>query len=144
MKKQHLTLIETDHRYLTELLSKGQLSARIARRINGLILLNQGLTLRAVSEQLGVVEQTIGDWRNKYNETRLEFLEDKQRPGRPIGFSGNVRAKITALACSERPTGYDKWSLRMLADKAVELEFCERVSHTTVKNILKKTNSNHI
>lgn len=144
MKKQHITLTETDHRYLTQLLSKGQLPARVARRINGLILLHQGLSLRAVSEQLGVVEQTVGDWRNKYKETGLEFLEDKQRPGRPVGFSGDVRAKITALACSEAPTGYANWSLRLLADKAVELGFCEDISYSKVRDILKKTNSNHI
>jgi transposase len=144
MKKQHLTLTETDHRYLTELLSKGQLTARLARRINGLILLNQGLTLRAVSEQLGVVEQTVGDWRNKYKKEGLEFLEDKQRSGRPKFFDGLVRAKITALACSETPTGYDKWSLRLLADKAVELKFCEGISYSKVRDILKKTNSSHI
>jgi len=144
MKKQHLTLTETDHRYLTELLSKGQLPARVARRINGLILLNQGFTLNTVSEQLGVTYQTVGEWRNKYKETGLKFLEDKQRPGRPLGFSGDVRAKITALACSETPVGYDKWSLRMLADKAVELEFCDKISYSKVRDILKKTNSNHI
>lgn len=143
MKKQHLTLTETDHRYLTELLSKGQLQARVARRINGLILLNQGFTLQSVSDQLGIVHQTVGDWRDKYKETGLEFLKDKQRSGRPVGFSGNVRAKITALACSERPPGYDKWSLRLLADKAVELEFCEEISYNTVRDILKKTNSSH-
>lgn len=144
MKKQHITLNDKDHIYLTELLSKGQLAARVARRINGLILLNQGLSLKAVSEQLGVVYQTIGEWRNKYQTSGLEFLNDQERSGRPVGFSGNVRAKITALACSETPSGYAKWSLRLLADKAVELEFCEQISYSKVRDILKKTNSNRI
>lgn len=144
MKKQHITLTDKDHRYLTELLSKGQLPARVARRINGLILLNQGFGLKAIGEQLGVVYQTVGEWRNKYQEKGLEFLEDKQRPGRPDFFDGLVRAKITALACSDTPTGYDKWSLRLLADKAVELKFCEDISYSKVREILKKTNSNRI
>jgi transposase len=144
MKKQHITLKEKDHRYLTELLSKGQLAARVARRINGLILLNQGLSLQSVSDQLGVVYQTVGAWRDKYKTEGLAFLEDKQRPGRPRFFDGDVRAKITALACSETPTGYDKWSLRLLADKAVELEFCEDISYSKVRDILKKTNLNRI
>ena len=144
MKKQHLTLTEKDHRYLIELLSKGQLPARVARRINGLILLNQGFTLQAVSNQLGVVHQTVGEWRNKYKKDVVKFLNDKPRPGRPTEFDGLTKAKVTALACSETPLGYDKWSLRLLADKAVELEFCEQISYSKVRDILKKTNSNRI
>lgn len=144
MKKQHLTLTEKDHRYLTTLLSKGQLPARLARRINGQILLNQGLSLKAVSDQLGVVYQTVGQWRNKYEENALDFLNDKSRPGRPSEFDGNVRAKITALTCSKVPVGHAQWSLRLLADKAVELEFCEKISYSKVRAILKKMNSNRI
>ena len=59
-------------------------------------------------------------------------------------IDGQQRAKITALACSEPPEGYGQWSLRLLADKAVELGYVEEISHTAVRKILKKTNSNRI
>lgn len=55
-------------------------------------------------------------------------------------IDGNQRAKVTALACSEAPEGYERWNLRLLANKAVELGYCEHISHTEVAGILKKTN----
>jgi hypothetical protein len=69
----------------------------------------------------------------------LLCLQDKPRSGRPIEIDGVTRAKITALACSEAPAGYGQWSLRLLAEKAVELDYCDSISHTQVANILKKT-----
>lgn len=87
--------------------------------------------------------QTVSSWAKKYKESGLEFLTDKPRPGRPIEIDGLQRAKITALACSDPPEGYARWSLRMLADKAVELECVDAISYGEVRNILKKTNANH-
>ncbi len=142
MKKAHLKLNETDERYLNELLSKGQVKARVSRRAMALLQLNQGATLQAVAVSLKVQHWTVSLWRNNYLKNRLDFLEDKPRLGRPIAIDGEQRAKITALACSDAPLGRAKWSLRLLADKIVELEFCEQVSHSQVRNILKKTNSN--
>lgn len=144
MKKQHLKLNEQDHRYLTKLLSKGQLPARVARRVSALLLLDQGTTFQAVATQLGIVCQTASGWCDKYLENGLEFLTDKAKPGRPIEIDGEQRAKITALACSTEPAGYAVWSLRLLADKAVELDLCESISHTSVGNILKKTSYSRI
>lgn len=144
MKKQHLTLTETDKKYLTELLSKGQVKARISRRATGLLQLNQGVTLQNVADLLGVNYNTVAAWRDNYLTDGLDCLLDKPRSGRPITFDGEQRAKITALACSETPVGRATWSLQLLADKAVELNFCESISPSKVREILKKTNSNHI
>jgi putative transposase len=66
-------------------------------------------------------------------------LEDAPRSGRPIEIDGLQRAKVTALACSEAPAGHARWSLRLLADKVVELGYCKRISHVQVDKILKKT-----
>jgi len=143
MKKEHLKLTEADERYLTEFLSKGQVSARVLRRAMALLQLHQGATLQAVAETLKVEHWTVSIWRNNYLENGLDFLQDKPRTGRPVEIDGKQRAKITALACSETPAGRAKWSLRLLADKIVELEFCESISHSQVGKILKKTNSNH-
>lgn len=68
------------------------------------------------------------------------MLADQPRSGRPIKLSDDQRAKITALACSEPPAGYTRWHLRLSADKAVELGYCEAISHTEVASILKNTN----
>lgn len=144
MKKQHLQLKEADHRYLTEFVSKGQAKARVIRRATALLWLNQGSTIQAVAETLQVGHWTVSIWRNNYLENGLAFLQDKPRSGRPVGIDGEQRAKITGLACSDAPVGRAKWSLRLLADKIVELEFCESISHTQVGKILKKTNSRRI
>ena len=75
---------------------------------------------------------TLSTWAEKYQESGLQVLVDKPRSGRPIEIDGNQRAKVTALACSDPPEGYAEWSLRLLADKAVELGYCEHISHTEV------------
>jgi hypothetical protein len=67
------------------------------------------------------------------------MLFDQPRSGRPPEIDGAQRAKVTALACSDPPAGYARWSLRLLADKAVELAYVEHISHTQVAEILKKT-----
>ena len=144
MKKQHLKLTEVDERYLTEYISKGQAQARVIRRAAALLQLHQGSTLQLVAETLKVEHWTVSRWRNNYLENGLDFLQDKPRTGRPVEIDGEQRAKITALACSETPEGRAKWSLRLLADKIVELEFCEEISHTQVGKILKKTGCSHI
>ncbi len=71
-------------------------------------------------------------------------LTDKSRSGRPTTIDGLARAKITALACSTVPHGHARWTLRLLADKAVELDIVEHISHNAVKQILKKTRSSCI
>ena len=91
---------------------------------------------------VGVVSQTVSTWARKYKQSGLDFLTDKPRPGRPTVIDGLQRAKITALACSDPPEGYERWSLRLLADKAVELELVETISYGEVRLILKKTTSN--
>jgi transposase len=89
---------------------------------------------------LHVSLQTIFNVKRRYLSEGFEAaLFDKARSGRPVRIDGTQRAKITALACSAPPAGYARWSLRLLADKAVELQLCEAVSHNAVKEILKKT-----
>lgn len=139
-KQQHYLQLSDEHlSYLTKFLAKGSLNARVARRVSALLWLHQGANLNKIADTLGVVYQTVADWRNKYFENGLEFLEDKKRPGRPNFFDGIDRARITSLACSDAPSGHAKWSLRLLADKAVELELVEQISYSKVREILKKT-----
>jgi len=140
MKKQHVKLSRKDQSHLESLLSKGSLKVRKQKRILGLLELNRGKTYESVVELLQVTRPTVKSWSDKYKEEGLFFLNDKPRPGRPIGLSGEDRAKITAIACSDPPAGYARWSLRLLADKLVELEIVESISFKQVGNILKKMN----
>jgi transposase len=138
MKKQHIQLSEIDRTYLEELVSKGELAVKVYRRALGLLELDRGKTYSAVASTLGVNPNTIAKWAKNYKVERLQCLQDKPRSGRPIEIDGVQRAKITALACSEAPAGYDRWTLRLLAEKAVELDYCDHLSHTEVADILKK------
>jgi putative transposase len=95
---------------------------------------------REIEKAVGVSGATIKRIRKSYVEKGLQAaLTDAKRSGRPSIFDGKTRAKITALACSPAPEGYSQWSLRLLADKAVELKMVEAISHTEVGKILKKT-----
>jgi transposase len=144
MKKEHIKLSEIDESYLTTLISKGQQKARVFQRATALLQLHEGETIKAVAKSLKVTSKTVTAWRDNYLESGLEGLDDKARSGRPIEFDGNLRAKITALACSRAPQGHAKWSLTLLADKAVELNYCEQLSRSTVNKILKKMSSSRI
>jgi putative transposase len=144
MKKEHVALTDDHRTYLQNLTKKGSLPARTYNRALALLELDRGRTFTDVASIVGVTKQTASTWATKYKETGLEFLTDKPRPGRPPEINGVQRAKITALACSDAPEGYDRWSLRLLADKAVVLEIIDDISHTEVGRILKKTNCNHI
>lgn len=141
MKKEHLKLSKTDLEYLEGLLSKGSLTAKTFKRATALLELNRGKTFTEVAVTVSSTKQTVSTWCGSFQTNGLSFLEDKPRPGRPISIDGNQRAKITALACSEAPEGHERWTLRLLADKAVELGYCEHLSHVHAGDILKKTNS---
>ena len=142
MKKEHVNLTDEDRETLHALLAKGSLKARIFKRATGLLELDRGKTLEAVAATLGVNYNTVAQWRDRYEEGDLSSaLYDKPRSGRPIVIDGEARAKVTALACSPAPDGHARWGLKLLAEKAVELEYCDHLSRTHVGNILKKTNS---
>lgn len=140
MNKQHITLSDDDRLTLTELLAHGTLSARTFKRATALLLLDRGKTLVEVAATVQLTYPTISSWRNKYNVGGLRSLEDAPRSGRPVEIDGEQRAKITALACSDAPEGHARWSLRLLADKAVEAGLCEHLSHSLAGDVLKKTN----
>jgi len=141
MKKAHVKLKQAELDHLEGLLSKGSLAAKTFKRATALLELNRGKTFTEVATTVGVVKQTVSSWCTAYHDNGLSFLNDKPRSGRPIGIDGGQRAKITALACSDAPEGHERWTLRLLADKAVELGYWEHLSHVYAGNILKKTTS---
>jgi len=144
MRKEHLKLSEQDFSYLTILTTSGELKARKFKRVMTLLWLHEGKTMSEVSELLRYAYPSVVNLKKNFLANGIKCLEESPRSGRPPVFSGATRAKITALACSETPAGRAKWSLRLLSDKAVELEFVESISYSKVREILKKTNFSHI
>jgi transposase len=140
MNKNHITLRDDERATLERLLSAGTLSAKKFKRASGLLELDRGKTLQDVAGTLQVHYTTVAAWRDSYATSGLDCLNDAPRTGRPREIDGTARAKITALACSDAPDGHARWSLRLLAEKAVESQLCEHVSHTLVADVLKKTN----
>ena len=96
-----------------------------------------------VATALGVTSRTIEHLKKRFVEEGIEAAlvrKPRVRPPREIIFDGAFEARIIALACSDAPEGYRRWTVRLLADKAVELDFATSVSHMTVQRILKKMN----
>ena len=138
---EHLRLKAKDRRQLEEIIRDGKVPSRVYKRARGLLALDAGETMDSIAKDLRVHRVTIRAWRDGYKESGLAILREAPRSGRPTTLDGLQRAKITALACSETPDGHSQWSLRLLADKVVELGYCEDISHTQVRRVLKKTKS---
>lgn len=139
MRMECLHLAVTDKTYLKKLLSKGSLTTKTFKRATALLQIDQGKSRVEVAESLNVSYASVSNWCRAYMKTGLQMLHDEPRSGRPIHIDGPQRAKVTALACSDAPEGHCRWSLRLLADKAVELGYCKHLSHDYAGKILKKT-----
>ena len=101
-----------------------------------------GWSVARTAEALGVATRTIERLKQRFVEQGLAAaLERKRRvkPPREVIFDGAFEARLVALACSQAPPGRNRWTLRLLAEKAVELGWVERVSVMTVQRALKKT-----
>jgi putative transposase len=141
MLDQPFALAPADQKHLTAITRRGRTRARTFQRASALLQLQAGHTLLHIAETLRVSRQSVARWRDRYLQVGLQVWDEKPRSGRPIRIDGQQRARITALACRQPPQGRARWTLRLLADKAVELGYCGSLSHTGVRQILKKTNS---
>lgn len=145
--KYNVNLTREERSELLKLTLKGEIGVRKLNRVKVLLLADEShekgkRTDQEIGEQLDIGHATVSRIRRRYVEKGWEVaIEEKARSGRPLEISGEVRAQITALACSATPEGYGRWSLRLLADKVVELEFVDNISHNTIGEILKKTRS---
>ncbi len=138
--RQIIQLSTSEKSSLTLILTKKETSAREQTRARVLDLLARAEHPDSISNLLKVGIATVYNIQKRFLETGFETaLYDQARSGRPPVIKPEEKAKITALACSDAPSGYARWSLRLLADKAVEMGYLESVSHMEVKRILKKT-----
>jgi len=100
-----------------------------------------------IASALGITSRTIEHLKRRFVEDGIESVlnrKPREKPPREVTFDGAFEARLTALACSEAPAGRSRWTIRLLAEKAVELKFSESVSHMTVQRALKKMNLNLI
>lgn len=141
--KSHCVKLKKHARqYLQKIVESGEEKARKITRCRILLLADKGKTDQEISDALNVCLATIFNIRRRYCQGGLErAISEEARSGQPPKFKGKTMAKITALACSKPPEGHAKWSLRLLADRVIELDIVETISHVSVRDILKKTNS---
>jgi len=139
----HVRLKEEEREGLSRYLRRGKSSARSLTRARILLLADEGRDDGEISKALKVSKSTANRIRKRYFEEGLEFaLHEKARSGAPTKMDGRIEAQLTLLACSEPPDGRSKWTLRLLADRLVELEAVESISHMSVQRLLKKMKSN--
>jgi len=99
-------------------------------------------TNEQISKVLKVGMRTIDRIKKRFVEEGFEFVLERKPPDREYErkADGEVEAHLITLCCSEPPSGFARWSLRLLADKMVELKYVESISYETVRRVLKKTN----
>jgi transposase len=135
-----LTLSETDQASLQTFVHRGRANARTLTRARILLKLAEGWTEAELCAAFDVCRNTVVRVRQRYTEGGLEaVLQDKRQQRYRQALTGTQAAHLIAVACSGVPDGHDHWTLRMLADKAVELDFVSGVSHETIRQLLKKT-----
>jgi transposase len=143
---KHLYLNDSERAELEQLIRAGVNSARVIGRARTLLLLDRSQgrtrTFQEVSEAAMVSPGTVSNLKRRYFEGGIAgALYDKPRPGAKPKVDGEVEARLIALTCSEPPEGYERWTLRLLANELITLEVVEYISHVTVREVLKKTNS---
>ena len=150
MKKYVVELTADEREQLHKLISAGSASARMLNRARILLKADVGkhaqgrpLIDREIAPMLETSTATIQRVRERFCGQGLDAALERSKPDRLYErtFDGRAEARLIALACSRAPEGRERWSLRLLADKAVEMGILEEVSHETIRKTLKKTSS---
>lgn len=142
-----VTLTKAEREELTAMTRKGKSSAGKFIHARALLLCDAGehggrWKVADVAAALGVSARTIEHIKQRFVEEGIEAALGRKRTGQPreVVFGGQFEARLTKLACSQAPEGRARWTLRLLAEKLVELKIVESVSTMTVQRALKKTN----
>ena len=147
-KKYTVTLMEEERRMLQEMLSRGKAAAR--KLTHARILLKAdappsgpGWNDEAIADALEVGRATVERVRKEFVEEGLGAALERRRPRRVYlrKLDGDGEAHLVALACQEPPEGRSRWTLRLLADRMVQLAYVDQISYQTVRRTLKKTRS---
>jgi transposase len=140
-KKYIVDLTADEREHLFQLVRHGKHSSRKVMRARILIKADEGLRDKQIAEVLNTSVPTVERTRRRFVEESLGALDERPRPGQRRKLNTKGEAHLIAIACSTPPAGRDHWTLRLLADKIVELGFAASFSHETVRRVLKKTRS---
>jgi transposase len=152
MRQKYVVLLNAEKRaYLQGLIAAGIAPARKLTRARILLKSDQGpdgpgWIDERVADAVETSQPTVARVRKQYVEEGLEATLNRRGPNRIYArkLDGAQEAQLIALACSGPPEGYAEWSLRLLAERVVELEIVGSISHQTVGRVLKKTNCSRI
>jgi len=138
-----VTLSESERASLQTCIHTGKANARTFTRARVLLKAAEGWTDQQICEAFDISRNTSIRVRQSYLEGGLEaVLHDKRQQRYRQALTGGQAAHLLAITCSPAPTGHDHWTMRLLAGKAVELGFVEAISPETIRQLLKKMNSN--
>ncbi len=138
-----VTLTDEERSILETFVHRGKANARTLTRARILLKSAEGWSTAELAAAFDVCEATVTNVRGRFAHGGLEaVLHDKVQQHRRNALSGLQAAHLIAVACSPSPDGHDHWTVRLLAQKAVELGFVKSISPTTIHDLLKKTNSN--
>jgi transposase len=137
-----ITLTDEERTALEHFVHRGKANARTLTRARILLKSAEGWSIAELAAAFDVCEQTVTNVRGRFVRGGVEaVLHDKVQQNRRSALSGLQTAHLIAVACSPSPDGHDHWTVRLLAQKAVELGFVTNISPTTIHELLKKTNS---
>lgn len=151
MSTYRVTLTREEIDQLEDISRNGVRAARTVLYARALLLLDQGefgkekWTVDHVASAVGLADRALVRLKERFVRYGVDAALERKRPTQPsreLVFDGEFAARLTQLACSEAPEGYARWTIRLLAEKMVELKIVPSVSPMTVCNTLKKMNFN--
>ena len=147
MVKYKVTLTQEEREELEGIISKGKHSSQVYRNAYMLLNCDEGkhgekITNKEICRVLKVSMRMIDRVKKRFVEEGLEACIERKPASRTRErkADGEMEARLIALSCSKPPKGHAKWTLRLLADKLVELDYVDSISYETVRKVLKKTN----
>jgi transposase len=143
-KKIHcVSLTDQARQALTSYLHKGVHPSRVLNRTRVLLSADSGHSDEAIAAQVGLSKTTVYHIRRRFCAGGVNrALYEKPRPGHKPKITARIEARLCSMVCSDPPEGHSRWTLRLLADRLVELELIDSISHTAVADALKKMNLN--
>jgi transposase len=141
MKKYIVDLTDDERATLHALVRRGKAQARKVTRARILLHAGRGASDSEIVAALGVGVATVERTRRRFVEEGMEALNERPRPGARRRLSEKAEARLVAEACSAAPGGRQRWTVRLLAGRVVELGLAESCSHETVRRALKKSGS---
>jgi putative transposase len=138
---KHIDLSEAEKAELLSIVKKGTHKSRKIIRARALLSMGEKKEKQGVLEEVGIGPEQYRMIKNRYFSGGLkEALEEKPRSGQPPKVNEKIEAQITAIACSEAPEGYARWTLSLIKDKLVELKCEKELSKECIRTVLKKAN----